>query len=77
MPINTRTKRQNVAQIGCPLPVSVLPSGTIGVAARYQISWSYGGNTTPPPTGTAIEDRVFVGMRQGVQGSDVNIGGFN
>lgn len=54
MAIDTRTKRQNVAQIGCPLPVSVLPSGTIGAYPRAQIAWTYGGisgGIAPPTSG--------------------------
>ncbi len=66
MAIDTRTKRQNAAQVGCPLPVSVLPSGTIDVAVRYQIGWSYGGNETPPPVGGAdYLDRTAVGSPWG------------
>ncbi len=62
MPIDTRAKRQNVAQIGVPLPVSVLPSGTIDAAVRYQISWSYGGNITPPPPASgAFPDKTLIG----------------
>lgn len=48
MAINTATRRRNAAQIGCPLPVSVLPTGTVNEAVHYQIAWSYGGNVTPP-----------------------------
>lgn len=43
MAIDTRAKRQSAAQIGCPLPVSVLPSGAIAQADRQQISWTYRG----------------------------------
>lgn len=53
MAINTRTKRQNAAQVGCPLPVSKLPSGTINAAGRAQISWTYGGIAIAPPPGTS------------------------
>lgn len=50
MAIDTRTKRQNVAQVGTPLPVSILPAGSIGAAPRAQISWTYGGIAIAPPT---------------------------
>ncbi len=53
MAIDTRAKRQCAAQVGCPLPVSVLPTGTIDATERYQVSWSYSGNVTPPPPGGA------------------------
>ncbi len=62
MAINTRAKRQNAAQVGLPLPVSVLPSGGNTEAIRYQISWSYGGNQTPPPvTGGGNDPRTLIG----------------
>ena len=81
MAIDTRAKRQNVAQVGCPLPVSVLPSGSIPVAVRYQIGWSYGGVTGPPPVVTGpFEDLLRLGLQQGSgssSGVNVNIGGWN
>lgn len=49
MAIDTRQKRQNAAQVGCPMPVSVLPSGASSQAVRYQIAWSYS-NASAPPT---------------------------
>lgn len=60
--IDTRQKRQNAAHVGFPSPVSVLPSGSIDVAVRYQIGWSYGGNLVPPPGGTDERDRLQLGM---------------
>lgn len=77
MAIDTRAKRQNAAQVGCPLPVSVLPSGTVNSFARAQISWTYGGITINPPVGGVIyEDRVTAGMRVGVTERDIQAGGF-
>lgn len=67
MAIDSRQKRQNAAQVGCPLPVSVLPSGTIGAAVRYQVSWSYGGNITPPPSGGGGSDTIKLGYFGGEQ----------
>ncbi len=63
MAIDSRRKRQNVAQVGCPLPVSVLPSGIIDAFARAQISWTYGGIAiNPPPSGGgAFEPRTLIG----------------
>lgn len=51
MAIDTAAKRRNAAQVGAPLPVSVLPSGSITAAVRGQISWSYqaAGSGPPPP----------------------------
>ncbi len=77
MAIDTREKRQNAAQVGCPLPVSVLPTGTIGASVRYQIGWSYGFGTAPPPTGTAIEDRIMAGSQNAVTIREVTVGGWN
>ncbi len=54
MAIDTRQKRQNVAQVGCPLPVSVLPSGSITAAKRVQIAWTYGGITINPSGATTL-----------------------
>ena len=77
MSINTRRKRQNVAWVGFPGPVSVLPSGAIDAFAREQIAWTYGGIDINPPTpGAALEDKVNLGMRVGTQQADVFMGGF-
>ena len=57
MAIDTRAKRQSAAQVGAPLPPSVLPDGSLNAADRSQIGWTYRGIavTTPPSgSGTAI-----------------------
>ncbi len=77
MAIDSAEKRRNAAQVGCPLPVSVLPSGTIGASVRYQIAWSYGFGTAPPPTGTAIEDRIMAGSQNAVTIREVTVGDWN
>lgn len=77
MAITTRRKRQNASAVGCPLPVSVLPQGSSDAFARAQIGWSYGGNTAPPPTGAAIEDRIMAGSQNAVTIRDITVGGFN
>lgn len=77
MAIDTRRKRQNAAQVGCPLPVSILPS-SIDAFARAQISWTYGGITiNPPATGAGYEDRLQAGIQNAVTPREVSIGGFN
>lgn len=43
MAIDTAAKRASAAWVGYPGPVSIIPSGTIDVAARQQISWTYNG----------------------------------
>lgn len=63
--IDTRQKRQNAAHVGYPSPVSVLPSGSIDAAVRYQIGWSYGGNEAPPPAGGDTIERIAVGSPWG------------
>lgn len=47
-----------------------------GGSVVSNLTWfsAYGGGV--PPTGTAIEDRVTIGMRVGVTEREVNIGGF-
>jgi hypothetical protein len=63
MAIDTRDKRQSAAQVGCPLPVSVLPSGTIDAAEREQISWTYRGiAVTPPPVGGTASMLPLLGV---------------
>ncbi len=63
MAIDTRTKRQNAAQVGAPLPISVLPSGGIAAAERAQISWTYGGiSINPPPSSGTGPWRTLIGV---------------
>ena len=40
------------------------------------VIWPTGVNAAPPVTGTAIEDKIAMGMRQGTQQADVFMGGF-
>lgn len=54
MAIDTRAKRQNAAQVGCPLPVSVLPSGALAQLQRFQIGWSYFEATAPAGSGQGV-----------------------
>lgn len=76
MAIDTRTKRQNAAQVGCPLPVSILPSGSVAAAARAQAAWTYGGITiSPPAAGTAAQDKIAFGFQ--VTPRETTIGGWN
>lgn len=77
MAIDTRAKRQNVASVGYPLPVSVLPSGSIAAFERAQIAWTYGGIAiNPPSAGPEHEDRVSVGTLFGMQTPEPHVGGF-
>lgn len=63
MAIDTRAKRQNVAQIGAPLPVSVLPSATINAPERAQISWTYRGiSIAPPPVANQVGYLLLMGV---------------
>ena len=75
MAINSVRKRRNAAQVGCPLPVSVLPQGSTDAGLRYQIGWSYGGNNIP--VGSALEDRIMAGSQNAVTIREVTIGDFN
>lgn len=53
MAIDTREKRQCAAQVGCPMPPSILPAGVIDKPARQQASYTYRGiAAAPPSTGT-------------------------
>jgi hypothetical protein len=77
MPINSRRKRQNAAQVGAPLPVSVLPS-LIDAFARAQISWTYAGIAIAPPAATTpIEDRIMGGSQNTIAAREVTIGDYN
>ncbi len=48
-------------------------SQTIGLGSL--MAWGSYGGTAPPPTGTAIEDRISVGTIFGAQLADARIGG--
>lgn len=62
MAIDSREKRQSVAWVGYPGPVSVLPSGTIDGATRQQISWTYAGILVGVPTIVIARLRTLLGV---------------
>jgi hypothetical protein len=75
MAIDTRAKRQNAAEVGVPLPVSVLP-GTTASFEREQVAWSYAGIPAAGlPIGAKEEERIQLGTFSGITPPDIDLGG--
>lgn len=75
MAIDTQAKRMNAAQVGVPLPVSVLP-GTAASFERVQVAWTYAGIpiSSGVTGGVTDQGRIALGSFFGISVPDIDLG---